>query len=213
MAVTDPLALDGHYCLAYHRPTQRSTRPPAVPLFAVSAGLCILSIAHGHTSWLASVGTHTCHLIFPMPSFLKSLFKPSTTRRSQPSGALPPSVNFSPPRTHADLSTDELTALTQLLQERLTSPGGGNRDSVLQAIRDHPQGGEDTMRQLTAVLQGTDLSRDTLRKPYQPVRGSSQGYRGVDVSRQRSRRGRNQDLWAQAVEAASVALGEPILTF
>ena len=103
-----------------------------------------------------------------------------------------------------------------MLQERLTSPAGGNRDSVLQAIRDHPQGGEDTMRQLTAVLQGTGISRDTLRTPYQPVRGSSQGYGGIHshhVSRQRSRRGRKQDLWAQAVEAASVALGEPVLTF
>ena len=145
-----------------------------------------------------------------MPSFLKSLFKPSPSRRSRPSGPLPPGVDFSPPADHSNLSTDELAALTQMLQDRLGDGRGGSRDSVLQAIRDHPQGGEDTVRQLTAVLQGTRLSRDTMISPNHSDPGSSSGrgsVRGHRARGGRTARGGEQDQWGQAVDACSLALG------
>jgi hypothetical protein len=146
-----------------------------------------------------------------MPNFLKSLFKPSPSRRSRRPGALPPDVHFTPPTGHAALSSDELSALTQMLQDRLTDGHGGERHSVLEAIRQHPQGGEDTMRQLTAVLKGTTLSRDTLI-PSQSPRFSrpNADHRPLDVGSRtrRARRSRRLDPWAEAVEACSAALGE-----
>jgi len=109
--------------------------------------------------------------------------------------------------------------MVRLLRDKLEGQGESkDTQALLEAIRDHPDGGDETMRQLIDVLQKTCFVHDATVTPFQDdtsaradatsvVARTGEGKRGVTRSE-----GEYGDQWSGAFEACTGALGELVRT-